>query len=126
MNKTIKVALFFLIILPTFGFNQFIAHWDVVIPRLGDMKYSLYLTNIDKTNIEYIGTTSETNYTFSLSVEGEYLLGIKAVEFSGDEVIYEFPVSWSDNPDVCLDNRPFKLRYFEAPSPPTNLTIGSM
>jgi len=109
--------------------NQVTVAWDAVTvdekgqtidPAVYKVEYDCFLDNVAHSNPVGIGRYTDAQATTTLVQEGEFIFGCKAVKvkISDGTDVSESPIAWTDNPDVCLGNDPFGLRYFVAPQGP--------
>jgi len=114
--------------------NQATVQWDAVtadvdgdpIPAGTHVEYEVWLVNKvtdpGKTNPAKVATTTATEFTITLGVKGQYLVGVLAahVEDGTNEKLAESTIAWSDIPDDCQDMNgdgtgdPFGIRFFAA------------
>jgi len=110
--------------------NQATVQWDAVTvdengqsidPATYRVDYECFLTDPGHANTVGVGRFTEAQAIATLTQEGEFIFGCKAVKvrLSDSADISESQVSWTDNPEMCLNDSPFGLRYFVAPGVPT-------
>jgi len=117
--------------------NQATISWDPVtttsdgipFPAGDQVAYSVFTAEAsadpDKASPSLMKTVFDTEYTITLTEEGQYFVGIKTIRMSADgAVIGESVIGWSDDPAIVLDGRTFGLRHFLAPMVPTGLKPG--
>lgn len=105
--------------------NQTSVAWEPVttlsdgslVPATDTVEYVIYLSNVatdpDKTNPREVWQGADLTATITLNVEGQFLVGIKAVRMLADgTVVSESPRVWSDDPLVVKDGETFGVRYF--------------
>ena len=106
--------------------NQITVEWDAVAPiePTDIISYQLWT---DNDGAELDGETDLLIYTFTFSIEGEYILGVstkrEAVFPSFSEIVYS-DINWS-NVDVPVGSTPdpFVLRYIKGIQSPGNLRL---
>ncbi|MGD9212813.1 MAG: hypothetical protein PVI90_18660 [Desulfobacteraceae bacterium] len=114
--------------------NQKIVGWDAVttniegdpIPADNSIEYVAYLANAitdpDKTNPAEIATINETQYIVTLTSEGKYFFGVKAVRKDANgEIVGESEIAWSDDARYAAAGQTFGLQHFLPPAAPTGL-----
>jgi hypothetical protein len=117
--------------------NQVTVAWDAVttdangnpIPAAEIRYVSYYVAEADtaKTAPITIGTTTALEQVFTFQGEGRFILGVKAERVVNTApagqleqltVVGQSPVSWSDNPAVCLDGKTFGVTRYASPHGP--------
>lgn len=114
--------------------NQATVAWDAVttidngdpLPATDTIEYVVYLSNAitdpNKDNPVEVARTTNLEQLITLNVEGQYFVGCKAIRKIADGTeVGESVVAWSDDPQYVLNGETFGLRYFLAPSAPSNL-----
>ena len=105
--------------------------WDAVtqdidgnaLPATDTIKYEVILSNqLDKEQTSILWTGPETTTTITLTAEGKFYLGVRAVRFRADEKIGQSEISWSDDPEAT-GGTPFGLVYFIIPNKPTGVKL---
>lgn len=107
--------------------NQYTIAWDAVteksdgtaIPDTDTVEYSVALSNQitdpDKTNPVEVWRGPEIQTTFTIAVEGQYFIGVKAIRKIADGTdVSESVNAWSDDPGATGDN-PFGVRFYLSP-----------
>lgn len=114
--------------------NQATVEWDAVttidngdpLPAGDTIEYVVYLANAitdpNKTNPAEVATITGTSQLITLTAEGSYFVGVKAVRKIADGTnVGESAVAWSDDPQYVQGGVTFGLRYFLPPA-----AIGNM
>jgi len=113
--------------------NQVTVSWDAVttdtngnpLPAAEIRYVTLYANESDtaKANPVTVGTTTGVEQVFTFAGEGRFILGVRAERVQGTTVVATGPISWSDNPAVCLDGKTFGVSRYAAPGQAGGLKI---
>lgn len=105
--------------------NQVTIAWDAV-PKVQstdqENKYQVYTRN-DLVSAGQVvgGEITATHLLITLSAEGRYYFGVKAVRYpQGETVGQSSSVAWSNTPEAT-GNNPFGVMYYALPAIPVNL-----
>lgn len=114
--------------------NQTTVAWDAVtlnsdgdpIPTTDAVSYVGYLVNAatdpEKTNPVEVYSGTETQTTLTLTEEGSYYFGVKAVRNLADGTVAgESVIAWADDPAFTGAGNEFGIRFYLGPAPPTGL-----
>jgi len=112
--------------------NQSTIAWDAVntlssgepIPAGDVIQYKIYLVTPteNRDNPTEIGVTEGLEFTITITTEGEFYPGVRAVRLSNGVPVGESEISWSDNPEATNEN-PFGIRYFLPPASITGMKV---
>jgi len=114
-----------------FNLNQGTVAWDASqgladgspLPETDQIKYKLYLR--EKGTTEAIEQTtspiSELLFTLTISGEGSYLAGVRAVRVRGDQELGQSVIVWSDEPEYVSEGKPWGFISFIPPALPNGL-----
>ena len=111
--------------------NKAQVSWDAVtqdidgkpLPATDTIKYEVILADsVNKENIKVLWTGPEVTALITLTAEGKYFLGVRALRYQGEEKIGESEISWSDDP-AATNGSPFGVVYFILPKKPTGVTL---
>jgi hypothetical protein len=91
------------------------------IPTDNLVEYELWLVNADtdpdKANPVIVGTTSETLYVVTLSVEGRFFVGLQTLRKASDGTLLgESGIGWTDDLETTTPGPTFGLQYFLPPA----------
>jgi len=115
--------------------NQVTVVWDAPttlsngnpIPSDNSLKYRVYIKrDAPDAQAQEVTTDpiSETQYTITLSEEGRYFVGVRALRFdANDTQISESAISWSNDPNVVANGEEFGVQYFVPPSPADGIRL---
>lgn len=108
--------------------NQLTVEWDAVLPiePTDIISYQLWTDSV-MAGIVMDGETDLLVYTFTFTVEGEYILGVSTKRElqlpSFTEIVYS-DINWSDVDDpVGSTPDPFVVRYIKPIQSPGNLRL---
>jgi hypothetical protein len=101
--------------------------WDAVTMNVDgtpipvvEISYVIYLCDAlwDPDHLDPIeqGTTTDTQYLLTFTVEGRYFFGVKSVRTVAGDVVGESEIVWSSVPEYD-----FGLEYYWGPANPTGL-----
>lgn len=99
--------------------NQITMAWDVADNATS---YKMYTKHSDSSNVVEVGTTLLLSYTYTFINEGRYFLGVKSIREVDGEMFTSI-ISWSDNPDVCMNAEIFGAVFYEPPEVAVGLRI---
>jgi len=116
--------------------NQATIAWDAVtklsdnssVPSDNIIEYTVYLANaLTDPNKEHpitVETVNGTECTVTLTEEGRYFVGVKAIRRLADgTLVSESTIGWSDDPAIAYEGNTFGLQYFLPPKVSTGLRI---
>jgi len=114
--------------------NQSTVTWDAVttlsdgsaIPDGDVIEYKAYMNDVIldplKLNPIEVGVVDVTQFTFTLTPENRYLVGLQTVrKLSDSTVIGESVIGWSDNASIVADGYTFGLCCYLTPAPVSGL-----
>jgi hypothetical protein len=89
------------------------------IPAGSVVKYQTYLNDAiadpDKQNPIDTGIVDIAEKTFTLSTEGKFYAGVRALRYIGEALVSQSIIIWSDDPIVCKDGKTFGLTHYLVP-----------
>jgi hypothetical protein len=89
------------------------------IPEGSIVKYQTYLNDAvadpDKKNPIDAGIVDIAEKTFTLTAEGKFYGGVRALRYIGTELVSQSIIIWSDDPLVCKDGKTFGLKFYLIP-----------
>jgi len=113
--------------------NQVTMAWDAVtsvqttngtqpLPEGDYIEYELFLsTQTDHSDAWSVGTTTDTQFTFTFEQEGEFYGGGKAIRYdSTGTKLSESIIAWSDQEEYVATDT-FGFKYYYIPLPLTGL-----
>lgn len=112
--------------------NQTTVGWDAVttlsdgtVVPPAQVSYKVFLAKlIDKTDMSEVGTAIvNQEFTVTLTSEGKWYVGIRAVRTVDNVVITSSNISWSDDPIACQDGNTFGIMLYMGPANVTGLRI---
>lgn len=115
--------------------NEKTVEWDAVtetvdgdpIPADQTVKYFVYLVNAitdpNKTELIRVGSTKTLSKTITLDTVGRFFVGVKAVTMSGEDIVGESVVAWSDDSQYVSEDGIFGLQCFSSPTAVKRLRI---
>ncbi len=106
--------------------NQVTLQWEAVtttedgteLPATDKVKYKVFIKNAitGGTEVE-LGEVEAVEYTITLNTEGSYFLGVRALRYSsGDVLLSESIICWSDIAECAAEGKPFGVRYWLPPA----------
>lgn len=127
-----KLILLILLLVPSFAFaqtwyptNQGTVAWDAVakIQTTDIIKYQIYITQIPKNPVKYLGETLNTSATITFPTEGKWVVGVETLRYlSGvTDPVRSAGLAWSDVAADCAAAGPFGFSYIVAPGTVKNL-----
>jgi hypothetical protein len=131
MKKAWVIAFILLIAVVSVGFgavvytNQITIGWDAVT-KLGDgtnipvgdlVSYQVYTKKGTATEV-LVGEVTSLQQTITFTVEGDYLIGVRAKRtVTGGAIVYS-PITWSNSTDIAAVPVPFSVGYYLPPGAP--------
>jgi hypothetical protein len=105
--------------------NQGTVAWDAVakIQTTDTIKYQVYITQIPKVPVKYLGETLNTSATITFPTEGKWVVGVETLRYiSGvTDPVKSATFAWSDVAADCAAAGPFGFSYIVAPGTARNL-----
>lgn len=104
--------------------NQITIAWDPVtvlangnpIPAGDSIAYEVFLKNAVTGEETYVGNTAATQYLISLQDGDKYFSGVlTARNIQDTSDVIRSAISWSYDPNVCLNNEAFGIMYYIPP-----------
>lgn len=112
--------------------NQTTVGWDAVT-TLSDgttippeqISYKVYIAKlVDKTDMVEVGNAIvDVQFTVTLTSEGKWFVGVKAIRTIDGVNIESSRIAWSDNPVDCENGNTFGIMLYMGPANVTGLKI---
>lgn len=96
--------------------NQATIGWNAVTIDEGAVEYELFLIDAAyetaKNDPSVIGRTDLLEYTLTITDQGKWLCGVRAVKIIDGADVAKSEIAWSDVADYCKDGNTFGIIYY--------------